>query len=628
MRSRFLVTMAAIVGSTFWATAATRQYQYLFPRPGMTAVSAQTDIILRQGDDIDSGSLVPSDVIVVTGSKSGHHPGKVSLSDDGKTVLFLPNEPFSLGEEVSVHVRPAIKTKIGGTVPGTRFRFTVSSTPQSSQDTPSFMEQIGSRSLPTWENTASLGRGHAVVSSVADSMLPEFPEIQITTSDHPPQGCLFLTSSSFDTSYHGNYLMILDPSGQPVFARRTPLSCADFKIQPNGLLTYFDNKALRWYAMDSTYVVVDSFKAGNGYPTDLHDLLLLPNGHAIVIAYQTKRYAMDTIVAGGSPEARVRGNILQELDSDKNVIFQWRSWDYFAVTDATHEDLTSENIDYVHSNAVDLDTDGNILLSSRHMDEITKISRQTGEIIWRIGGKHNEFKFLNDSIGFSHQHAIRNLGNGHYTLFDNGNYHTPSFSRAVEYVIDEKRRTIRLVWQYRNTPDTYTFAMGYVQRLDDGNTLIGWGSANPTVTLVSPEGEKLYELTFPAGVVSYRAYVFPWQGTPITDVQDRQAMPVAFTLEQNFPNPFNPSTEIRYSLAHESYVVLTVFNPLGQQVALLVDQPQQAGSHSVMFDGRNLASGVYYYRMWVCPTDGREMADLSTGSAERFVATKKLLLLK
>ena len=77
-------------------------------------------------------------------------------------------------------------------------------------------------------------------------------------------------------------------------------------------------------------------------------------------------------------------------------------------------------------NAIDVDTDGHILLSSRNTSEVTKINRDTGEIIWRLGGTHNQFTYVNDPLtGPRNQHAIRAVGTNRYTLFDNGNVHSP-----------------------------------------------------------------------------------------------------------------------------------------------------------------------------------------------------------
>ncbi len=88
--------------------------------------------------------------------------------------------------------------------------------------------------------------------------------------------------------------------------------------------------------------------------------------------------------------------------------------------------------------------------------------------------------------------------------------------------------------------------------------------------------------------------------------------PSTYSLDQNFPNPFNPTTTIRYSLAHRSQVTLAVFNMLGENVATLVNEMQESGTHDARFDASGLASGVYFYRIL----------------AGDFVATRQLVVMK
>ena len=98
----------------------------------------------------------------------------------------------------------------------------------------------------------------------------------------------------------------------------------------------------------------------------------------------------------------------------------------------------------------------------------------------------------------------------------------------------------------------------------------------------------------------------------LTGVAQTSTPPREYRLYQNYPNPFNPTTTIRYGLPERSHVTLSVFNTLGQRVIVLVHAVEEAGEHSVRFDGTGLASGVYLYRL----------------AAENNVVTKKLVILR
>ena len=242
----------------------------------------------------------------------------------------------------------------------------------------------------------------------------------------------------------------------------------------------------------------------------------LPNGHALLLSDDPE--PVDMRQYGGSKDAIVVGNVIQELDASKNVVFQWRSWDHIPITDS-YTDFALYTVDLIHGNSLEVDNKGNIIFSMRNMSSIIKINRQTGNTDWILGGKENQFTFLNENESnkpnyFSYQHDARLLPNGDLTLFDNGNQHIPNYSRAVEYKLDEQNKTADLVWEYRHNPNIFSNAMGSVQRLPNGNTIIGWGNSgligSPAFTEVHPDKSVALEMNLPINQASYRVYKFPW----------------------------------------------------------------------------------------------------------------------
>ncbi len=127
-------------------------------------------------------------------------------------------------------------------------------------------------------------------------------------------------------------------------------------------------------------------------------------------------------------------------------------------------------------------------------------------------------------------------------------------------------------------------------------------------------GELINRFRFLSDTLGYAGGrgVFKYSITPIGIIKISEKIPSQFLLEQNYPNPFNPKTIISFQLAVNSFATLKVYDLLGREVAVLVNENLNAGTYEVDFDGSNLGSGVYYYKL----------------SAGDFTETRKMVLIK
>ncbi|MBI5472518.1 MAG: T9SS type A sorting domain-containing protein [Ignavibacteriae bacterium] len=144
----------------------------------------------------------------------------------------------------------------------------------------------------------------------------------------------------------------------------------------------------------------------------------------------------------------------------------------------------------------------------------------------------------------------------------------------------------------------------------------GLGVQNPyRARFIQPISPNTFPATYTAPVdIWQKNGPMPSEALPYTsDIdENKPGVPLAYALDQNYPNPFNPSTRIAYSLPENAKVTLKVFNILGQQVADLVNQDQTKGNYVAVFEGQNLATGVYFYRL----------------ETKNFSQVKKMILMK
>jgi Arylsulfotransferase (ASST) len=314
--------------------------------------------------------------------------------------------------------------------------------------------------------------------------------------------------------------MIMDGTGHTIYYRIVP-KASDFKLHPDGRMSYFGND--KFMIMDASFRIMDSVTCVNGIEIDNHDFVILPNGHYLLIGTKNRMANLSAYKIfmqkgmAGSKKAILKYGVVQELDKNKKLIYQWDSEPYFKIENAQKVYLSdTTNLDVTHFNSVDKDLDGNLIISARYSNEIIKVNYNTGVIMWRLGGKYNHFKCLNDSMPFLGQHEARILPNGHLLLFDNG-YGEDAFkhnARALEYELDTVNKVSKLVWFYQNENKIISEATGNAQRLSNGNTLINYGkieNGKPNITFeeVNMSKQKIFSLSFADTVGSYRAFHYP-----------------------------------------------------------------------------------------------------------------------
>ena len=587
-----------------------------YPLPGATEESPRMNIGIRATSPFASDVLSKLTAEAV-GSKSGPHKMTVEITggDMAATLndmlIFHPAVPFEYGEAVTFSYAAPLAS--GGML-SNQFSY-VTKVPVASDQKATFVDQELA-DIAAYNATAALTGAHHDRGAIPMDADPNLPKTLVTVWDHPTPGeiywanygkggaiPLFSHLIAFDDS--GNVLRSLQIPGAPTN------NVLDFTPQPNfsnNRLTYWSYASGKFFLTDTTLTpILDTYQVAESVDsTDGHEFHMFPDGGYAILGVDTIRQDL-TIPYGGLANAIIGWSTIEVFNKDKKQVFYWNGKDHFFVTDAVKVRLSvqpgtkSQTVDIQHSNSLDFDAKGDIILSSRHLCEITKIDGASGNTIWHLGGKNNQFQLIGDSVWFSYQHDARWQKDGHMTLFDNSNFDSvqgrPSndtirASRAVEYALDTVAKTATLVWQYHHTPDILCIAMGSVQRLDNLNTLIGWGVNSVNITEVEKVTNKtLFELTTTNGDFGYRATKVPYGSASIA-VQAKQPS-LSTTLE--IEPATGDQTMIHYVLAKSESVSLKVYDALGREVRVLCAGAEESvGDHLAPLDLTGLASGTYY----------------------------------
>mgnify|MGYP003345548603 FL=1 len=317
----------------------------------------------------------------------------------------------------------------------------------------------------------------------------------------------------------------MDFKGRILFEKETPATASDFRqwvVNGQKRYTYgIDDPAAVHVTLEAGYVLLlDSalnamkeihlkpykdVTTDKGQALDLHDFILLSDVHYIAMAVYPKHVTNIPAVLSPSPANKTATAVIQEVNNGI-VVWQWDASEYpelYTSSTACNNFHDTAVQDYMHMNSMCLDPrDSNLIISMRNLNQIIKIDRKSGNIIWRLGGKNSDFHLTADQE-FLRQHNVM-LTDSNQTLmvFDNGEKGRREYSRILEFRLDEQKRSVVSFSSFR-IPEPFTEHEGSVQKCG-GNYLISGGTAN-YILLVNPAtGEKRMELN--ANQCNYRAH--------------------------------------------------------------------------------------------------------------------------
>ncbi len=359
------------------------------------------------------------------------------------------------------------------------------------------------------------------------------PAIRVTGHGLGTDSRYLFLNAPYSASGHGG-TMILDSRGELVWfgpdtgtGHRLTFSPQSYQGKP--VLAWFQGLVVKGYGQgelviaDSSYRTIKVIRAANGVLADFHEFVITPAGTALVTAYR-KHSGADLSDVGGSSSGVLLSGVAQEIDiATGRLLFEWDSLRHVPVTETYQardeigdggDGTAARPFNYFHINSLALDADGDLLVSSRNTWTVYKVSRKTGEVLWRMNGKKSDFT-MGPGARFSWQHDVRPHGDGALTVFDNGAFPAQEKqSRALILAVDTRAMHVSLTKAYVHPGKRLLAgAMGSAQLLPGGGMLVGWGT-EPFFSEFAPDGRLLLDGRIARDAPSYRAYAGHWAGHP------------------------------------------------------------------------------------------------------------------
>ncbi|MFP4527413.1 MAG: aryl-sulfate sulfotransferase [Candidatus Kapaibacterium sp.] len=564
--------LSIIVIQLLWLPLLTAadSFTYVYPGEGSDFASGKHLVLLRASHKIDPASLSDA-VIRLTGSKSCNSEFELRIAADNQSLNLIPKAEFMPGESVTLDYRGGLRFADGRQIAPYKYTYKIGE-----------HRALPRRSFGDLEadfGGMPIDKRIRTKSEKAMDLPGAFPKWRVVESNDPQPGYIFTTvfnphALNWYPDLETN-VSIIDNYGTQVFCWSEPSNTIngvliDFKMVPDGNMIFAVGGQHYYLKMNKKFEVIDTLRMVNGL-ADAHDCLELENGHRVFCDYNYRYVDLTDSVEGGHPMNVINARI-QEQDADGNVIFDWNGFGHIFIDEYMFNKRTDwaniKNVDLAHINAVEADSDTTFLLSLRHTSYICRVNKNTGNIMWKLGGGHgNQFLLRSKVPGESPlifaQHDVRRLPNGNITVYDNGVYgRDPEYSRYAEFEVDEEYKVATLVRVLRSQPnDIFGLITGSSRHLDDGSIVVGWGSGRPNITEFKPDGTPA--LTLDADACIYRAVKYDFKNEIFdTDKDTLQFGDVATTVNRKFVafnrtdrdiiiNNFLTNTEDFFALADE-----------------------------------------------------------------------------
>ena len=332
----------------------------------------------------------------------------------------------------------------------------------------------------------------------------------------------YLMGNSVVASGESGFAMILDGNGTPVWYSRSPGGALNVERLANNTVTYFE-ETLAQYRVRHLDTGQVSTVGAVGLPTDVHELQQLPSGNYLLLSYPPLTGIDLTGLQSYGSDSAILDCVIQEVDPSGALKWQWRASDHIdPVQESTYPTMLTANgqslIDVYHCNSIEADGNGDLLVSARHLDSVFFIAKQTGKIVWKLGGARYskdgaQLLTMLDApnAAFFRQHDARFLADGGISLFDDQTaMPAPAVARGAEYRLDFAAGTAQLTMQYPGP--TSSLAMGSFRHYEDGSRVVCWGAPSTGLLAVSEfdaAGANLLDISFGGQDYSYRGLKVP-----------------------------------------------------------------------------------------------------------------------